>query len=172
MKLDDLGDDAMEFKILALKSFCLGMFENRKAYIGDIEGIRPSFEYNDGLDTLKSTMYSYDDFMLAELGTCKDFRSYLKGLEKINEILGDCPFVEMYKETNTFLGVPIQECKIWWETNIDIIFQPHLIKEFFESDLDCLNFQSMHLKMLELFRFCSNNGLLQIATNKSFGAFN
>lgn len=170
MKLEDLESE-MQFKVLAIKNFCIGAFNNKKALLGDIDGIKPSFEFNNDLSFVKSNMYTYEDFLLAELGTCSDFRSYLKGLEKINNVLTDCPFIEMYKATNTFLGYSILECKIWWETNIDLIFQPHLIKDFFDSEIEQLKFQAMHLKMLELFRFCSAYGFMQIATKKDFDDF-
>lgn len=169
MKLDTLGDD-MVFKILALKEFNLGRF-TKPAIVGEIEGITPNLEFNNGMEYLGPEMFSCDDYMLAELGTCKQFRTYLNALEKINDILQDCPFIEMYKTTNTFIGSYIIECKIWWETNIDLIFNPQLIKDFFSSELEQLHFQAMHLKLLELFRFCSSCGLIQLATNKEIDQF-
>ena len=161
----------MPYKILALKNFCIGQFRN-PAFIGEIKGITPNVLLNDGIDYLGSKMYQYEDFMLAELGTCKEFRNYLNCLEKINDILTDCPFIEAYKATNTFTGQIIAECKIWWETNIDLVFQPHLLKDFFSNELECLQFQVTHLKMLEIFRFCSNFGFLQLATSKELESFN
>ena len=134
--------------------------------MGEIKGIKPDFEFNDGIDYLGSKMYQFEDFMLTELGSCKQFRSYLKCLEQINEILQDCPFIDAYKATNTFTGEIIEECKNWWESNLNLIFQPHLVKDFFENEVDHLQFQVTHLKMLEIFRFCSGYGFLQLATNK------
>ena len=165
MKPDTLEVDDMPYKILALKNFCIGQF-GYPNFMGEIKGIKPDFEFNDGIDYLGSKMYQFEDFMLTELGSCKQFRSYLKCLEKINEILQDCPFIDAYKATNTFTGEIIEECKHWWESNLNLIFQPHLVKDFFENEVDHLQFQVTHLKMLEIFRFCSDYGFLQLATNK------
>ncbi|MFC6631515.1 hypothetical protein [Acinetobacter beijerinckii] len=165
MKLENLEDD-MIFKILALKNFCIGNYRGNKG-IGSIEGIQPSINFNGGLDYLGEYMYHCDDYIIAELGTCKQFREYITGLEKINSILEDCPFLEACKSTNTLTGSIITECQIWWETNIDLIFKPHLLKDFFTSELEHLQFQAMHLKMLELFRFCAKFGFIQLATSKN-----
>ena len=165
MKPDTLEVDDMPYKILALKNFCIGQFGYTN-FMGEIKGIKPDFEFNDGIDYLGSKMYQFEDFMLTELGSCKQFRSYLKCLEQINEILQDCPFIDAYKATNTFTGEIIEECKNWWESNLNLIFQPHLVKDFFENEVDHLQFQVTHLKMLEIFRFCSGYGFLQLATNK------
>jgi hypothetical protein len=164
MKLDDLEAD-MDFKVLALKNFCLGHFKN-SSYLGDISEIEPHLVFNNGIHALSANMYSYDDFMLAEMGSCGEFRDYLSTLEKIHAILQDCPFIEIYKCTNTFIGNAIIECLIWWETNIDLVFRPHLTREFFKTEVDQYKFQAMHLKMLELFRFCSQFGFMQLATKK------
>ena len=164
MKPANLEDD-MIFKILALKNFSVGLYK-KAAALGAIDGIKPHVFLNGGLDYLADHMYSCDDYMVAEMGTCKQFREYLNGLEKINSVLEDCPFLEAYKSTNTLTGQIIQECLIWWEVNLDMIFKPSLIKEYFSSDLEQLQFQAMHLKMLALFKFGEKSGFLQLATEK------
>mgnify|MGYP000034074914 CR=1 FL=1 len=57
----------MPYKILALKNFCIGQF-GYPNFIGEIKGIKPDFEFNDGIDYLGSKMYQFEDFMLTELG--------------------------------------------------------------------------------------------------------
>jgi hypothetical protein len=62
-------------------------------------------------------------------------------------------FIDAYKATNTFTGEIIEECKNWWESNLNLIFQPHLVKDFFENEVDHLQFQVTHLKMLKFLDF-------------------
>ena len=55
MKPDTLGVDDMPYKILALKNFCIGQF-GYPNFMGEIKGIKPDFEFNDGIDYLGSKM--------------------------------------------------------------------------------------------------------------------
>lgn len=158
----------MQIKVLAMKSFNIGFFQNNSdSILGEISGIKPSWQYNNDLSLLKSDMYACEDYMIGEIGSCTDFKTYFINLEKINDVLNDCPFIDMYKTTNTFIGESITECLIWWEVNLDLVFKPFLLNDYFSSELEQLKFQAMHLKMLELFRFCNTKGFLQLATKKS-----
>ena len=73
MKPDTLGVDDMPYKILALKNFCIGQF-GYPNFMGEIKGIKPDFEFNDGIDYLGSNMYQFEDFVHCRIGSLESHK--------------------------------------------------------------------------------------------------
>ena len=74
MKPDTLGVDDMPYKILALKNFCIGQF-GYPNFMGEIKGIKPDFEFNDGIDYLGSKMYQFEDFVHCRIGSLESWQN-------------------------------------------------------------------------------------------------
>ncbi|UNW11144.1 hypothetical protein MOW14_14670 (plasmid) [Acinetobacter indicus] len=155
----------MDYNILAMRNFniCLtSQLKNGNRWgIENISKVRPHEFLNGGIDLLNSSMFDCSDYQITRICSGDQFRTYLRALERFYR---DNPISDALKATNTLTGYSIADCLAWAENNLEIIFQDYLIKPCFESERDLEMFKLIHLQLMQLFRFCGENGFIQFAT--------
>ncbi len=135
--------------------------------LGTIHIFDPCLQYNNGLEVIKPNMYQAKDVDIYTICTKEQFADFLKTLEKLSLILGECPILDGLKNTNNFSGEFVIDCFTFLLTNMDIIFRPSYMGEFTTNEAESQNFQLIYLKLLEVFRKAGANGFIQFNTYKN-----
>lgn len=158
------------YKILIIENLKLCQMDKPSycaCQVGEIKILDPVLEYNNGLEVLKTNMYDCKDFDIYTVGTKEQFNQFLLTLEKLAQILDDCPLIDGLKATQNFNGSFILDCLSFFQTNLDILFKPNNLSEFTSDQAEIQNFQLMYFKILEVFRKAGVNGFIQFNTFKS-----